>query len=504
MEIQSTKNSWWKQSGHSLLPILIALIFLVFTFSYYPFQEKLQFDTDEGLNLMRSMLVTLGHPLYTEVSSDQPPLFNQVLALVFRVADFDVNAARSLVLLFSTLLVWAGAQFLELTWGKLAAILFLPLIIMVPRYLDLSVAVMIGIPSIALAAVSMLFVTVWHEKKNSIWLVLSGFLLALSVLTKLFTGLLVPIFLIGITLTAYFDRKAGRVSWRILQPALIWSISFAGLGFLLGFMLVGPRNVWEIIYPHLMAPTKEYFQDEGYSINFHLQAAVPLILLGLLGAIVTVYRRNWLTLYPLAWAAVAYAMFSFYSPVFYHHQLMITVPLTILAAAAVGDGILSLVQAVRSSQIFRWETLFGVLAVTGFVLVATYYVPTINKELLNKPRFRASSLDATSGKLRVIDKMNEYRSQTHWIMTDLPMYAFRVHKPVPPILATISQKRLSTGSLTDADILTAMDEYRPEQVLIARFTIPALEDYLQKNYTLIYSPEYFRLFLRNDLASGTQ
>jgi hypothetical protein len=182
---------------------------------------------------------------------------------------------------------------------------------------------------------------------------------------------------------------------------------------------------------------------------------------------------------------------------------MITVPITILAAAAVGDGILSLVQAVRSSQIFRWETLFGVLAVTGFVLVAIYYVPTVDRELLNQPRFRASSLDATSGKLRVIDKMNEYRDQTHWIMTDLPMYAFRVHKPVPPILATISQKRLSTGSLTDTDILTAMDEYRPEQVLIARFTIPALEDYLQKNYTLIYSPEYFRLFLRNDLAPST-
>jgi hypothetical protein len=100
--------------------------------------------------------------------------------------------------------------------------------------------------------------------------------------------------------------------------------------------------------------------------------------------------------------------------------------------------------------------------------------------------------------------MNEYSAQTHWIMTDLPMYAFRVHKPVPPILATISQKRLSTGSLTDADILAAMEEYRPEQVLIARFTIPALEDYLQKNYTLIYSPEYFRLFLRNDLAPTSQ
>ncbi len=61
---------------------------------------------------------------------------------------------------------------------------------------------------------------------------------------------------------------------------------------------------------------------------------------------------------------------------------------------------------------------------------------------MNRPRFRASALDATSGKLRVIDKMNEYSDQTNWIMTDLPMYAFRVHKPVPPILATFSQKTI--------------------------------------------------------------
>jgi 4-amino-4-deoxy-L-arabinose transferase-like glycosyltransferase len=502
MESQSTKISWWKQFGHYLLPILIALIFLVFTFSYYPFQEKLQFDTDEGLNLMRSMLVTLGHPLYTEVSSDQPPLFNQILALVFRVTDFDVNAARALVLLFSTLLVWAGAQFLTLTWGRLAAILFLPLIIMTPRYLNLSVAVMIGVPAIALAAVSMVLVILWHQKRSSVWLVLSGFLLALSVLIKLFTGFLAPIFLIGISLAAYFDQK--KLSWRILRPALIWGISFAGLGLLLGFVLVGPRNVWEIIYPHLMAPTKEYFQGEGFGINVHLQAAVPLIILGLLGAAIAVYRRNWLSLYPLAWAAMAYLMFSFYSPVFYHHQLLITVPLTILAAAVVGDGTLSLIRAMRSSPINRLEVLWGVIALTSFVLVSFSYLPGLNKELLNRPRFRASSLDASSGKLRVIDKMNEYRDQTHWIMTDLPMYAFRVHKPVPPILATISQKRISTGSLTQADILAAMEEYRPEQVLIARFTIPALEDYLKKNYTLIYSPEYFRLFLRNDLNPTPQ
>ena len=88
MKTQSKNKTHGKTLGDLLLPIAIALIFLVFTFSYFPFREKLQFDTDEGLNLMRSMLVVSGHHLYSEVSSDQPPLFTQILALLFRVTGF--------------------------------------------------------------------------------------------------------------------------------------------------------------------------------------------------------------------------------------------------------------------------------------------------------------------------------------------------------------------------------------------------------------------------------
>src|SRR5687768_6407137 len=169
MQTKSTSKARWSTLGDVLLPIVIALVFLAFTFSYYPFREKLQFDTDEGLNLMRSMLVTLGYPLYIEVSSDQPPLFTHLLAFVLRVVGFEVNPARLFVLLFSSLLVWSGAQFLQLTWGKLAAILFLPLILMVPQYLRLSTSVMIGVPSIALAAVAMLFVVLWQRQKSNVW-----------------------------------------------------------------------------------------------------------------------------------------------------------------------------------------------------------------------------------------------------------------------------------------------------------------------------------------------
>jgi 4-amino-4-deoxy-L-arabinose transferase-like glycosyltransferase len=504
MKTQSTNQPVWKAWGNLFLPIVVALLFFAFTFSYYPFREKLQFDSDEGLNLMRSMLVAKGYPLYREVSSDQPPLFNHLLAILFRVTGFEVNPARVFVLLFSTLLVWACSQFLQLTSGNLAAILFLPLVILVPQFLRLSTSVMIGLPSLALAVVSMVFVVFWHENRSRLWLVLSGFALALSVLIKLFTGFVAPIFLIGITAAMYFDGRGGSISWKSFRPALIWSLSFAGLALILGFALVGPQNIAAITSPHMAAPVTEELAGSGYTMNAHLRAAVPLLLLGMFGAAFSLYKRNWLILYPLGWAALAYVLFSFYSPVFYHHQLLITIPATMMAAAAVGEGILYLTHVRSSADLMRVQTLLGAGAVIGFILVSTNYWSALDRDLMNSPRLTDFSLRATSGKLKVLRVMSEYFDQTNWIMTDMPMYAFRVGRPMPPNVATFSSKRLATGSLTEEDILTAMRNYQPEQVLMARFEIPSLEAYLQENYTLILSVEFFRLFLRNDIPITTK
>ena len=171
----------------------------------------------------------------------------------------------------------------------------------------------------------------------------------------------------------------------------------------------------------------------------------------------------------------------------------------LLAAAAVGDGVASLLRLMRSIDLFQLQTLLGIGAVIGFIGVSIHYMPVLDQQLMNRPRFTDFSLKISPARSRVIRTMNEYADQTNWIVTDLPMHAFRVQRPVPPILATFSSKRLATGSLTEEDILTAMREYQPEQVLMARFEIPALNAYLQEHYTLILSVEYFRLYLRNDI-----
>jgi hypothetical protein len=356
---------------------------------------------------------------------------------------------------------------------------------------------MIGLPSIALAAVSMLFVVIWHQKRSSPWLILSGFAMALSVLTKLFTGFLAPIFVAGITASIYMDRRAEGISWRMLRPAFLWSISFAGLALLLGLVLVGPQNLSAITSPHIAAPVTE--ELGGYGISSHLQAAVPLLLLGVLGGIISIYRRNWFALYPIAWAGAAYGLFNFYSPVFYHHQLLISIPLTMLAAAGVGEGIPALMRLRHPNHLLRLQTWLGAGALISFALLCLHYIPRLDRDLMNRPRLTDFTLRATAGKLKVLRTMSEYTSQTNWIMTDMPMYAFRVQRPVPPNVATFSSKRLATGSLTEEDVLKAMRDYQPEQVLMARFHLPALEAYLQEHYTLILSAEFFRLFLRNDI-----
>jgi hypothetical protein len=54
--------------------ILMPMIFILAIFLYHPFRERFQYDTDEGLTLMYSRLVSDGYKMSGDVITDQPPL----------------------------------------------------------------------------------------------------------------------------------------------------------------------------------------------------------------------------------------------------------------------------------------------------------------------------------------------------------------------------------------------------------------------------------------------
>src|SRR4030067_2521058 len=97
---------------------------------------------------------------------------------------------------------------------------------------------MIGLPAISLAMLSLLFQAYWHYKRKWVWLVLSAILLALSVLTKLFTGILAPLFLAGLLMHEVHGSR-DKTWFRVITPALVWGCIFCVLGASLGLWVGG-------------------------------------------------------------------------------------------------------------------------------------------------------------------------------------------------------------------------------------------------------------------------
>jgi hypothetical protein len=81
----------------------------------------------------------------------------------------------------------------------------------------------------------------------------------------------------------------------------------------------------------------------------------------------------------------------------------------------------------------------------------------------------------------MLDVMREYADATNYILTDRPMFAIWLGKPVPPEVAALTGKRLLTGELSQIEIISAIVEYQPEQVALARFELPQVEAYLQQH-----------------------
>ncbi len=183
-----------------ITPVLLVIAFIAVVYLYFPFRNRLQFDGDEGINLMKASLVMKGYPLYEQIWSDQPPLLTYILVGAMRLLGTQVNAARFLILLLSAVLLVAAFYILRKIWGYPHALVGALLIIMLPFYLQLSVSVMVGLPSLTFAVLSLLGVISWHQGRRWIWLVLSALAFSASVLIKLFTGFLIPIILVGLVL----------------------------------------------------------------------------------------------------------------------------------------------------------------------------------------------------------------------------------------------------------------------------------------------------------------
>jgi hypothetical protein len=471
---------------------------LIGVLAFFPFRFVFEFNPDEGNELMLARLVSEGRVLYAEVYSDHPPVFTYLLSWVFKLTGPGVLAGRLVVLACSTLLIGCAAAYLWFSWGKLHAVLGVCFLALLPYFVPLSSSVMIGLPAIALALAAFVSFALWHQSRWPPWLAVSAATFALAVGTKLFAvwlmaGLIVAVVAEGILEQRPWKRDLAAIAlWALLAGVLIMAIGLA----------VGPANLHLLFNPHARAHDVVTYVERARTQNIHsyLGASWPILSLAALGAIVVIVRRRWIDLALPAWLLSSYAFLAFTIPVWYHHQLIVTIPAALLAAIFGGEMAHRLVEVVEdrtSNFAGRLPALIGCGLVVAAIMIRA--IPVLDRFRPNLPNLHAGD-QLESVDSEVLALMWNYADATHVVITDRPIFAFRLGKDVPPDLALFSEKRLVVGDLHQGDIIADIHAYRPEQVLLTRFDLPDVEDELSAGYDLVYSFESYRLYVRSDLA----
>jgi hypothetical protein len=242
--------------------VFFPLAFILIVVYLYPAAKNSKLARTR-INLMKAMLVQLAFH-YMWIFGATSRLFTHLLATVLGTFGNRVEVARFVMLLFSSLMLWAAFQITRLIWGFGSAVVVMVFIFLLPHFLPLSVAVMIGIPAITMALLSLLALIMWHRQRKFLWLALSAVALGFSVLTKLITGFLVPIFVVGIVMGEYAFLEGTFNWWKLLRPAILWASIFTVFTLALGLLLVGPSNIAQLLVVHLKARQVEQYRRQMF------------------------------------------------------------------------------------------------------------------------------------------------------------------------------------------------------------------------------------------------
>lgn len=475
---------------HFVLPLL----FFSAGASIIYFYGCFEFDPDEGINLMKAYLLANGDRLYGEIWNDQPPLLTHLLASIFNLIEPSVNLSRSLILVFSTILLWQTWLVLYLLGGVLHAYIGSLFLLIAPNYWKLSVSVMVGLPCITLAMTGLLCTILWHSTRKNIWLVISACCLSLSILTKLFTFFLVPIIAIGI----FLDRGS-RKSWQRLQAPALWLTVFSGFSLLILFSLVGIDNIHLLTDNHTSARSITAFEDMALSRSLRNDYRLFLVGFTIWGIIIACQRKQWQVLYFGAWSLVAYFLLVNHRPVWYHQVLLLHIPAIAMVGYAMGEIITTAVRSRRFYLRFNGRiilTLFTLAVFYSAILLIGEQSKTTLKEIRSWQTACNAKTIATSLDRQFLASIVRSRSQTDWLITDSPIFAFRARIPVPPATAVLSRKQLETGSITQDQLIDIIQQYQPEQVFFKRFDWSEVANFLEQDYRLVRQTDNFRLYVR--------
>jgi len=490
-----------------LAHIAVPGLFVLFVWSWHPFHDVFEFDPDEGNNIIKALMVAKGHPLYSETWSDQPPLFTYMLRWWFGVTDWTVDQGRMMVLLCSSILLWALYHIIRPRWGRAAGFAAVLLLAASYRYSALSVAVMLAMPTLMLAMLAIYALARYRRKPHTAWVVASGVFVVLSLFTKMITLPVAVLVFLAMLQTAWSKRGDSQRKGRWLRPVLLWSGGFVGAG-AVAFLLTIPINdIMQLIRPHLSA--QEKMASTGFDQVFldMVKADYAFALLGFVGLLRILGKRDWFSILAVVWCLMSYVLLWRHRPLWYHHYPLLAVPLC--WTAGIGMGAVFSAEAWRACSPRRglravFATLVLLLSLCFGVLAAVHIPAKFEREHEYAGRY----VMMAPGDLYTVAVLRQFKDRTDYVVTDRQMLAFSAGIRVPPELSVTSVKRMRSGSLSMETLLRLLEEFDPGVVHLSwrrriRMT-RELNDYLETRYSRLYADprggrSYDRCYVRTDL-----
>jgi hypothetical protein len=471
--------------------LLVPGLFVAFALCLMPVKQAFQLDLDEGLELIKASLYSEGFTLYTQIWNDQPPLLTVLLSSWFALFGKSIFAARCLILGFAALLIGFFFQTLRITLGNLPAIVGTLLLSVSCNFLRLSVSVMFGLPSLALAMLSIYTLILYQQKPRFYLAILSGIFIGLSLQIKLFTVIFIPLLmylLIEVALKKWQEK--GKVELIFyFSHTLLWLVSLFTSFTLVGILL-NSLNFEQLLQSNLGHNVKDAFQKQN---NFVIILTLFLqdfdyVLLAITGIIALFKGKESYNKFPLIWLITVTGVLLNYKPIWYHYYPLLSLPLTWLATYGA-------TLAFKHFQKKNWYEDFKLqnlkkLTLTGFAaaffIVSLVAIPLkltiLQVEIANN--FGINNFKNT----QVIKHILKYKQSTEWLFTDLPIYGFYTGLKIPPEIAVLSKKRLKSGNLTVNQVHSLFKKYRPEQVVLGRF--PKLHSQVRTDLKENYSKTY--------------
>jgi hypothetical protein len=467
---------------------LFSLLGFTFLQSFFITRAPLKYE--EGLNLQVGHFIRQGYEPYTQIFTLSNPLFVWFMGLLAKF-DLPINGFRPFFVLFSLLLILNVAAVARFWLGWKPALAAVFLLTTAVTFLGEAAAVTDIIPALGIGSMSLTFTARSVVTKGRFWLFLGGVFWGIALFISRAALSLGPVTLLLIIFSNVNGQRhvSPVIDWKfVAKSAGIWLVGLLA-ALAIGLFLAAPD------ISHLLADLAKIRQNLPLKPQKSLVPLGHFLAFNLWLSVLTVYTIT--QLYNkkpdhVLWLALVWFLISFLwlllginlRPV----DFAILLPaLSLLAGWGLVDIGQRFLNYSHSRPLFHsgrrlWST--GL----GFVIISLYL-------LITWQRFHEFSLhqvdtgdDLTQLQQRqdIANFIGQYTDSDDCVIIDDPALAVIANRWSTPQLVGLSAERLSSGLLTDRQLVALITEGQCQAIVFSNRdyyeSFSAFGGWLRQNY----------------------